>query len=693
MPDLSGQNLDRYHLLEPLGEGGMAVVYKAFDTRLERDVAVKIIRTDAFPPNQLERVLKRFEREAKYLAKLSHPNIVGVIDFGEYQGAPYLVMEYLQGGTLKSILGKQIPWSDAVRILLPVARALDYAHTQGMIHRDVKPSNILITASGDPMLTDFGIAKILDSEEGNTLTGTGIGVGTPEYMAPEQWQGQACAQSDIYSLGIVFYEMLTGRKPYIADTPAAVLIKQINEPFPKPDLFVRDLPAVVEQVLIKAMAKDIQNRYETMQGLVTAFEKLISSHDMYQEKTIDQAVSSSGQLEPAKSPIPIDSKPPAKSNEVGGGKNKPPFFSQRWVWLVLGLCTVAIMAVACILAVSLGLPGLIQSKLPLPLGQVATRLPTEPRYLTPTATLLGNSSGGIIFWRKEKNLTGNSEYDEDFYSIVRYDFIKDNTETLLGSDGRTTSFYSFTVSPDGRFLYFSAGELISTSLGDRWNSILYAYDLGTGEVEQISITPTHTGVDEAEDLLAESYLDASRDGRYLAFNSNRENLESMGEGDEKIYLFDLLDQSIVEIPNTPDQAFRAKFSPDGERITFLAWDGEDWEIYIINIDGTNLVQLTDNAGSDRFPAWSPDGRSIIFHSDQDGSYQLYLVQIATGVITRLTSGEGNNATADWSPDGKLILFTSDRDGDRDIYIYNMDTREERLLLPSIYSDGVPIWIP
>jgi serine/threonine protein kinase len=274
MPSLTGQSLGRYHILEQLGEGGMATVYKAYDTRLERDVAVKIIRKSAFSAEVLERMLKRFEREAKALARLTHPNIVGVMDYGEYEGSPYLVMPYFPGGTLKQYLGKSVPWQDAASLLLPIARALQFAHEQGIIHRDVKPSNILITLSGEPMLSDFGIAKILESEETTTLTGTGVGVGTPDYMAAEQWTGKASLQSDIYSLGVVFYELVTGRKPYVADTPAAILLKQATEPLPRPAQFVPGLPEVVEKILIKALARKPEDRFADMKTFTKAFEYL-----------------------------------------------------------------------------------------------------------------------------------------------------------------------------------------------------------------------------------------------------------------------------------------------------------------------------------------------------------------------------------------------------------------------------------
>lgn len=278
MADLTGRSLGRYHIIEKLGEGGMAVVYKAYDTRLESDVAVKVIRTENLAPSILERALKRFEREAKALAKLTHANIVKVLDYGEYEGKPYLVMPYLPGGTLKTLLkGQPIPWADAARWLIPIARALSYAHSERMIHRDVKPSNILITKTGDPMLTDFGIAKIIDEEMTVDLTGTSAAVGTPEYMAPEQVTSKNVDHRvDIYALGIVFYEMVTGHKPYVADTPMAVLFKHASEPLPRPKSFVPTLPDAIEKVLLKALAKGKENRYQSMDELAIALEQLSS---------------------------------------------------------------------------------------------------------------------------------------------------------------------------------------------------------------------------------------------------------------------------------------------------------------------------------------------------------------------------------------------------------------------------------
>ena len=279
MSNLINYTIGRYHILEQLGQGGMATVYKAYDTRLEREVALKIIRKEAFPAETHDRILRRFEREAKALARLDHPHIIKVHDFGEYESSPYLVMQYIPSGTLKQQLGKPIPYQQAVELLKPIAEALAYAHQHGVLHRDVKPSNILLTDDNRPILTDFGIAKLLDIEETHTLTGTGIGVGTPEYMAPEQGLGKDIdGRADMYALGVVLYELLTGHKPYTADTPLAVLLKQVNDPLPRPRDFVPSLPVKAERVLFKALAKKPEDRYPDMAAFAVALEKLSQQH-------------------------------------------------------------------------------------------------------------------------------------------------------------------------------------------------------------------------------------------------------------------------------------------------------------------------------------------------------------------------------------------------------------------------------
>ncbi len=411
MTTLLGQTLGRYHILEQLGEGGMATVYKAYDTRLETDVAVKVIRTDELSPKALERALKRFEREAKSLARLTHANIVKVTDYGEHEGSPYLVMEYLPGGTLKQRLaGRPMRWEEAIRLLLPIARALDFAHRQGMIHRDVKPSNILITEDGDPLLTDFGIAKILDEESTVDLTGTGAAVGTPEYMAPEQATSKTIdKRADIYSLGIVLYEMLTGRKPFIADTPMAVMIKQATEPLPRPTQFVRDLQPRLEQILLKALAKNPDDRFQSLGDMAVALESLAetkvarpipSKPAREQPQTIEE-----------KSPVVV--KPPSPKIESQKATtrervaNDAPGKSKgmgNWrKWIPLG-ALVILLGIA--LAIGNGLLDLGKQGLG-PLSELATDTPTPTntstatptKTLTPTVTFTPTPSIGSSWSR------------------------------------------------------------------------------------------------------------------------------------------------------------------------------------------------------------------------------------------------------------------------------------------------------
>jgi len=262
MTEAPGNMVGRYRIDSKLGAGGMAQVFKAFDTRLERPVALKVITDNR---QGSEKFLKRFDREAKSLAKLSHPNIVDVHDYGEVNGNPYIVMEYLPNGTLKKRMGQPIDYKKSAKLLIPIANALDYAHKQGVVHRDIKPANLLLTEQNILMVSDFGIAKVITRNSEEALTQVGTGIGTPSYMSPEQGQGQEIdARTDVYALGVVFYEMLTGIKPYEAPTPTGVFWKQMTEPLPDPKKIIPDLPDEVVDFLKKALAANVDERIQSM---------------------------------------------------------------------------------------------------------------------------------------------------------------------------------------------------------------------------------------------------------------------------------------------------------------------------------------------------------------------------------------------------------------------------------------------
>ena len=326
MSTFSGLDIDRYHIIERLGDGGMATVYKAFDTRLERQVAIKFIRRDTVGTAQVNEMPKRFEREAKSQTRLSHPNIVMMYDYGEYGSMPNLVMEYLEGDSLKARTGIPMPYIEATRLLLPMARALEYAHNENIIHRDVKPANILLSRTGEPHLSDFGIAKILEVEPSTNLTETGVGIGTPEYMAPEQWVGKFIPQTDQYALGVVFFELVTGRRPNAANTPAVVLLKQANDPLPRPRDFVTDPPEEVEQVIFKVLNKDPDEPYADMEVFAAALESL---------KELKKADESSTLTSP---PAPSPRSGMGSGGEVS---RKTP----AWLWVLIGVVVVSVLLV------------------------------------------------------------------------------------------------------------------------------------------------------------------------------------------------------------------------------------------------------------------------------------------------------------------------------------------------------------
>ncbi len=274
---LVGKSLGQFRIVERIGAGGMAIVFKAYQPTLDRYVAVKVLPAyHAGDPI----FLRRFTQEARSVAKLAHPNIVQIHDFGEQDNITYIVMEYVEGGTLKDRLKQRaLTVSEAVDFVIQAAEGLGCAHGNGIIHRDVKPANMLLRKDGHLLLSDFGIAKIL---EGTTnLTRVGTGIGTPQYMSPEQGTGQPVdRRSDIYSLGIVLYHALTGRVPFTADSPLSITVKHLNDPLPIENLRVIGVPLPIEQVLLKMTAKAPADRYQTTDALIEALTRALTASQL-----------------------------------------------------------------------------------------------------------------------------------------------------------------------------------------------------------------------------------------------------------------------------------------------------------------------------------------------------------------------------------------------------------------------------
>jgi len=273
MADLIGRRIGQYEIVSILGAGGMATIYRALQPSVKREVAIKVIESMLVRNPDF---IKRFQREARTSAALNHPHIIKVFDFGQEDDLLYLVMELKSGGNLGRLLShERLPLDQAGRLLGQIASALDYAHLHGVIHRDLKPPNVLLDEDRNGFLTDFGIAKT--TSEMTAITQSGTVLGTPTYMAPEQWsEGTVDARTDLYALGVLLYEMLAGRVPYEANTPAQIMYKHLNEPPPSLLTALPDAPFGLDDVVARALAKDPEERYQTGKALFEAFQAALS---------------------------------------------------------------------------------------------------------------------------------------------------------------------------------------------------------------------------------------------------------------------------------------------------------------------------------------------------------------------------------------------------------------------------------
>jgi predicted Ser/Thr protein kinase/tetratricopeptide (TPR) repeat protein len=271
-----GENVGAYRIVEQLGQGGMATVFKAYHASLDRYVAIKVLHP-AFKEDPT--FLARFQREARVVAKLEHPNIVPVYDYADHNGAPYLVMKFIEGETLKAELTRgAVNLANGLHIIEAVGAGLAYAHRQGILHRDIKPSNVMLANDGNIYLADFGLARI--ALAGESTLSTDSMLGTPHYMSPEQAKGvkDLDAGTDIYSLGVVIYELVVGRVPYSADTPFAIIHDHIFTPLPMPHTVNPNVPETIERVLLKALAKDRADRYQDVNSMVAAFRDAVTPY-------------------------------------------------------------------------------------------------------------------------------------------------------------------------------------------------------------------------------------------------------------------------------------------------------------------------------------------------------------------------------------------------------------------------------
>jgi serine/threonine protein kinase len=442
MATLTGTTLGKYQILERLGRGGMADVYKAHHARLDRHVAIKVLHPHLIEGQDF---LPRFEREAQAVASLKHPHIVQVFDFDSQDDLHYIVMELIDGGSLHGRLlelaggGARMPQKEALRVLKDVASAIDYAHARGMLHRDIKPANVLLDHDGDAFLSDFGIARIMSDTQ---FTTTGALIGTPQYMSPEQGMGLPLSEAtDLYSLGVVLYEMLTGRAPFDSDTPLGVIHKHVHEPLPSPRLACPDLPRAVEDVLLKALAKRPDDRYPSAGQMLRALEDgMAPVEDKAIDRTLparrpesvppepaasgpspenrtDKPLAGPSPVEPTRSPLPTvamegqsEGVPPAPGLRPTLVTKGPPGAGRRrltTVWrILLGVALVAILGAA----LSIGLPRVMPA---------ATASPTATAAVRPSPSAPGEAAELANFIRLATEAMHSQRYRDAIDSYAR----------------------------------------------------------------------------------------------------------------------------------------------------------------------------------------------------------------------------------------------------------------------------------
>jgi serine/threonine protein kinase len=671
--DFIGQTIGGYIIEAAVGRGGMATVYLARQTSMNRTVALKILPRDQMKD---EAYLKRFEREVAIVAQLEHRAIVPVYDHGEHEGQPFIAMRYMSGGSLDAYLQNgALPQERVLAIFEQIAPALDYAHTKGVLHRDLKPSNVLLDDAGGAYITDFGIARVFGDGVTTEVTITQHGVvGTPAYMSPEQAQGKPLdGRSDVYSLGVVLFELLAGQRPFQADAPYSIAVMQVTTEPPSPRRFNPSLALSVEHVILKALRKRPEERFQTATELTEALRMAVENpagfnpHDTQPNRRPLAAATQPVHVHPA--PMPQFSAPPVQHTATPPTpvsamravkvETRPPTAAPRrkprnsglWWSVIIG----AVIGCALLSAVTTGAVVIgqrflggeaadtpetpaAQPSASSPVGALQTEIAADDRNSdslatlealrgTPTPTLGG--SGQIVY---SSIVANGAQITQHLFRRALGD---SSTATQLTSG--TSQNSAPAVSPDGSRVAF-----VSDSGGD---SDLYVLDLTQGgEPRRILDTP-HDEFTPAWSL----------DGQSVVFAS-----DMYGNGALAILQVGIDGLGAVNlIYSKPDQrAFRPTFNRDGTRLAFVLGNPSDartWEIVSLDLLTGTLTTISDNAVMDNWPVFGADGRTVYgIRTEGDAA-----------TVWRSTGGQPPEAlysAPQWlsglavSPDGAYLLF-------------------------------------
>lgn len=691
--ELIGKKIGQYKILEEIGRGGMATVYRAHQSSINRDVAIKILPSQfARDPN----FKKRFRREARAIAALEHVHILPLHDFGTENGYTYMAMRYIKGGTLSNLMGKKLSYERIVQIIGDIAKALDYAHSQGVIHRDIKPSNILIDNQGEALLTDFGIAKIVTDLPGGTrITTTGHVLGTPEYIAPEQAEtGNIDGRSDIYSLGVVMYELLTGRPPYQAKTPLAIVLMHVNDEPPPPPRSVKPaIPEQLEKIVLKAMAKDPKDRFRTAGKMEQALKQALREI----QQPLDTAPMSAlkGKTNPmGRSKGPLAAQPSTGSTPAGSKSSRG--------FILAGLL-ILLLVVGGLAFFLFGSGGQANDSLPTaaPIAIIEaeptpaeTGAQTSSNVLNPTAssaaptaapatTAATTLAGATALPAPEATPATPATASEattpagipeaSLVGTIAYP-VFDGTEFAIHfgqADGSGTQFYQANASqpafsPDGSRIAFhswreDARGLVTMDISGENGRLVSNFPedqlpAWTSDGQEIIFLSRRSGDRKSELIRVNSFEEVGQtalvaEGEYPSVALNGQLVfRGWGLTGTGLKLAPLSLSDMQPLTDLNEDTAPAP-SPDGRQIAFMSRRDGNWEIYVINVDGTGLARLTNDPADDGLPAWSPHGQALAFVSNRAGSWAVWAMTSEGTDQQQLFAMEG-------SPDGYV-------DGDTD----------------------------
>lgn len=666
--ELLGKKIGGYEISDVIGRGGMATVYRAHQVSMNRVVALKVL------PRHLandDTYLQRFHREAKIASQLEHRNIVPVHDYGEYEGQPFIAMRYMAGGSVDDLLASgPLALEQAIDILEQIAPALDYAHGKGVLHRDLKPSNILMDDDGGAYLTDFGIARILGETSG-AITTQGV-VGTPSYMSPEQAQGQPLdARSDLYALGIMLFEMATGRRPFESDTPYSIAVMQVTTPPPSPRALNATVSAPVEQVILKALKKRRDERFASAAEFVDALKEAVSVGDVDLSDTQPGfAVAATEPLAPPaqRFPEPVLTPPPPQSRPSTGSGSLPRFPRVRrrrppsnmlvgtMIGGALGCGLLALLLVVALVVMqqSARREALLATASAEALTAQPTRTlaPWEGGVVAPRPTASRSAAEAVAVPGLTGELLFFAERDNNF-DIYRLNLATGEEQRLTTHEASDS--YPM-LSPDGRRIVYQ-----SNRDGD---FDLYIMDADGANDERVLQT------DLLERLPAWSF-----DGEWLAFS-----VDARGDGSFDLYTARPDGTDAHPLVSNGRRNSHPRWSPDSRYIVFTSGDAADartWEIARYDLAADKVVYLTDNEIKDWSPTIHPDGQQILYLTDGDGHGAIGVMALDGDNSRILYDGPGYESAAGYSPDGQFIAFSSDESGRDELYVMTADGQDVR----------------